>query len=238
MIFSVPNFLDKDTFAVLQKKSEHAYKLSKEDKHVLLFKDKVKINPDLGIYEEDRNVQQCHRFKFWSNTNNIYDEVIEFYGPEVKTTLDKMIDFFHTNGYSEIQISNVWFQYGDTNTKMYRHSDGEIHGATYPNCFTSQLFVHKDWSAEQGGAFRIETEEGTHTFNSDPNLWLVWNRNHPHWMEPIKSAPTLRTIFGVSWFQGSTRIQDPPGSSYKHKSLVVNETNWTNRAREVDANEK
>ena len=62
--------------------------------------------------------------------------------------------------------------------------------------------------------------------------------NHPHWMEPIKSAPTLRTIFGVSWFQGSTRIQDPAGSSYKHKSLVVNETNWTTRTREVDANEK
>ena len=121
MIFSVPNFLDKDTLAVLQKKSEHVYKLSKEDKHVLLFKDKVKINPSRGIYEEDRNVQQCHRFKFWSNTNNIYDEVIQFFGPEVKTTLDKMIDFFHTNGYSEIQISNVWFQYGDTNTKMYRH---------------------------------------------------------------------------------------------------------------------
>ena len=100
------------------------------------------------------------------------------------------------------------------------------------------MFVHKDWSAEQGGAFRIETEEGTHTFNSDPNLWLVGNRSHPHWMEPIKSAPTLRTIFGVSWFQGSTRIQDPPGSSYKHKSLVVNETNWTDRTREVDANEK
>lgn len=227
MIFAEQEFLDKDTLEGLRKKSEHLYKVSKEDNHVILFEDKVEINPSRGIYEDSRNVQLCNRFRFWPNTNNVYDEVIEFFGPEVKTTLDQMIAYFHSKGYPKIQIGNVWFQYGDENTLMYRHSDGTIHDATFPNCFTSQLFVHEEWPAEQGGAFRIEELEGDciHTFNSDPNLWLIWNRDHPHWMEPITSAPILRTIFGVSWFQGSTRVNDLPGASARHQNILIK--NWS-----------
>ena len=54
---------------------------------------------------------------------------------------------------------------------------------------------------------------------------LIWNRNHTHRMKTIKSANTLRMMFGMSWYQHATRIGDFPGDSVKHQNIVLEDWN-------------
>lgn len=223
MIYSEYDFLDKDLFEGMMKKCEYLYKLSKEENHVMITDHK--IDHKKGIYEEGRSVQFCKRFRFWCNGQDVYEETIEFFGEEVKQTLDAMYAYFNSQGMPDIKLSNVWFQYGDMDTQMYRHSDGEIHGASFDNCFTSMIFLHPRWPKERGGAFRIEElnhdNSTCNTFNADPNLMLIWNRNHPHWMEPIVKKCPLRMFFGMSWYQYGNDILTRPGDSQRHQNIYL-----------------
>ena len=131
-------------------------------------------------------------------------ETIDFFGPQIEEVLLQVKNYLIKKGWKDIKLSNIWFQYGDTETQMHRHSDGTIHDATDDNCFTSMIFAHpEEWDSDWGGEFKVESMDGTETtiHNPDPNSFIVWNRHHPHWMTPIVKECPLRMFIGMSWYE-------------------------------------
>jgi hypothetical protein len=161
------------------------------------------IDPDRGIYDKNVSHQRAMRFRFYCNGDDVMEETINFFGPDVGKILFQVKDYMFDKGWENIKLSNVWFQYGDSETQMHRHSDGTIHNATDENCFTSMIFTHPQWDNDWGGIFNVESMDGTETTiqNPDPNSFIIWNRHHPHWMTPIvKDCPT-RMFMGMSWYE-------------------------------------
>ena len=202
MIFSEEKFLDDNLFDILSKKSEYLYKLSKPELSTMdISLDKT--NPTIGIYNKDQAVQEAMRFRFWCNGDDVMKETVEFFGPDIEKVLLQVKNYLIDKGWKNIKLSNVWFQYGDTETQMHRHSDGIIHNATADNCFTSMIFSHTEWDNDWGGQFKVESMDGTETTiqHPEPNSFILWNRHHPHWMTPIVKECPLRMFIGMSWYE-------------------------------------
>ena len=162
------------------------------------------IDPDKGVYNKDMSIQQAMRFRFYCNGDDVMEETVGFFGPDIGKVLLQVKDYLINEGWKNIKLSNVWFQYGDTETQMHRHSDGIIHNATAENCFTSMIFTHsEEWDSDWGGLFKVESMDGTETTiqNPDPNSFILWNRHHPHWMTPIVKECPLRMFIGMSWYE-------------------------------------
>jgi hypothetical protein len=202
MIFRESNFLSDDLFEIVSLKSQRLYKMSKlEDTVMDVVRDD--IDPDRGIYDKNVSHQRAMRFRFYCNGDDVMEETTDFFGPDVGKILSQVKYYMIDKGWKNIKLSNVWFQYGDSETQMHRHSDGTIHNATDENCFTSMIFTHPKWDNDWGGIFKVESMDGTETTiqNPDPNSFIIWNRHHPHWMTPIvKDCPT-RMFMGMSWYQ-------------------------------------
>jgi hypothetical protein len=143
------------------------------------------------------------RFRFYCNGDDVMEETVGFFGPDIEKVLLQVKNYLIDKGWKNIKLSNVWFQYGDTKTQMHRHSDGTIHNATFENCFTSMIFTHPKWDNDWGGLFKVESMDGTETTiqNPDPNSFIIWNRHHPHWMTPIVKECPLRMFIGMSWYE-------------------------------------
>ena len=202
MIFRESNFLNDDLFEILSLKSQRLYKMSKlEDIAMEVVRED--IDPERGIYDKNISHQRAMRFRFYCNGDDVMDETIAFFGPDIGKILLQVKDYLIDKGWKNIKLSNVWFQYGDTETQMHRHSDGIIHNATADNCFTSMIFTHPKWDNDWGGQFKVESMDGTETTvqNPNPNSFIIWNRHHPHWMTPIVKECPLRMFIGMSWYQ-------------------------------------
>jgi hypothetical protein len=202
MMFHEEKFLTPDLFEILKQKSVYLYKMSKLEHHTMEV-DYPAIDEALGIYDIKQRVQHCMRFRFWCNGDDVMEETVDFFGPEIEKVLIQVKNYLIEKGWKDIKLSNVWFQYGDTETHMHRHSDGTIHDAEYENCFTSMIFSHSEWDNDNGGIFKVEETEGDtiQTFNPDPNSFVIWNRNHMHWMTPIVKECPLRMFIGMSWYE-------------------------------------
>ena len=202
MIFSEENFLEPKLYKDLQDKTEYLYKLSKVEKSTMAIKREA-LDPSKGIYSTTEAVQYCKRFRFWCNSDDVMKETVDFFGPEIEKVLIQVKNYLIEKGWKNIKLSNIWFQYGDTETHMHRHSDGTIHDATDENCFTSMIFSHSEWDNDNGGIFKVESIGGAETtiHNPDPNSFIVWNRHHPHWMTPIVKECPLRMFIGMSWYE-------------------------------------
>jgi len=202
MIFRESNFLSDDVFEIASLKSQRLYKMSKlEDTAMDIVRDD--IDPDRGIYDKNVSHQRAMRFRFYCNGDDVMEETINFFGPDVGKILFQVKDYMFDKGWENIKLSNVWFQYGDSETQMHRHSDGIIHNATAENCFTSMIFSHSEWDNDWGGQFKVESMDGTETTiqNPEPNSFILWNRHHPHWMTPIVKECPLRMFIGMSWYE-------------------------------------
>ena len=203
MIFNEENFLEPKLYKDLQDKTEYLYKLSKVEKHTMAV-ERDALDPDRGIYSTTESVQYCKRCRFYCNGDDVMKETIEFFGPQIEEILLQVKNYLIEKGWKDIKLSNIWFQYGDTETQMHRHSDGTIHDATDDNCFTSMIFAHpEEWDSDWGGLFKVESMDGTETTiqNPSPNSFIVWNRHHPHWMTPIVKDCPLRMFIGMSWYE-------------------------------------
>jgi len=202
MIFQESDFLEPKLYKDLQDKTEYLYKLSKVEKSTMAIKREA-LDPSKGIYSTTEAVQYCKRFRFWCNSDDVMKETVDFFGPEIEKVLIQVKNYLIEKGWKNIKLSNIWFQYGDTETHMHRHSDGTIHDATDENCFTSMIFSHSEWDNDNGGIFKVESIGGAETtiHNPDPNSFIVWNRHHPHWMTPIVKKCPLRMFIGMSWYE-------------------------------------
>jgi len=213
MIFSEENFLDDNLFDILSKKSTQLYQMSKlEDNSMDVVRDDT--NPERGVYDKNISHQRAMRFRFFCNGDDVMEETEAFFGPDVGKILLQVKDYLIDKGWKNIKLSNVWFQYGDSETQMHRHSDGSTdimkkNNATEENCFTSMIFTHPKWDNDWGGIFNIESMgkrglyDGTDITiqNPDPNSFIIWNRHQPHWMTPIVKESPLRMFIGMSWYQ-------------------------------------
>jgi hypothetical protein len=206
MIFREDDFLSPDLFDMLSKKTTQLYKMSKPEFSTMDVS-VDDIDPDRGIYNKNQAVQEAMRFRFWCNGDDVMKETVEFFGPNIEKILLQVKNYLIDKGWTNIKLSNIWFQYGDTETQMHRHSDGTIHDATFENCFTSMIFAHPEWKNDWGGQFKVESMDGTETTiqNPDPNSFIIWSRNHPHWMTPIVKECPLRMFIGMSWYQKEER---------------------------------
>lgn len=203
MIFKEKNFLSPELFDILSQKSTQLYKMSKPELNDMSISADA-IDPDKGVYNKDMSIQQAMRFRFYCNGDDVMEETVGFFGPDIGKVLLQVKDYLINEGWKNIKLSNVWFQYGDTETQMHRHSDGIIHSATAENCFTSMIFTHsEEWDSDWGGLFKVESMDGTETTiqNPDPNSFILWNRHHPHWMTPIVKECPLRMFIGMSWYE-------------------------------------
>ncbi len=203
MIFKEKNFLSPELFDILSQKSTQLYKMSKPELNDMSISADA-IDPDKGVYNKDMAIQQAMRFRFYCNGDDVMEETVGFFGPDIGKVLLQVKDYLINEGWKNIKLSNVWFQYGDTETQMHRHSDGIIHNATAENCFTSMIFTHsEEWDSDWGGLFKVESMDGTETTiqNPDPNSFILWNRHHPHWMTPIVKECPLRMFIGMSWYE-------------------------------------
>jgi hypothetical protein len=203
MIFKEKNFLSPELFDILSQKSTQLYKMSKPELNDMSISADA-IDPDKGVYNKDMSIQQAMRFRFYCNGDDVMEETVGFFGPDIGKVLLQVKDYLINEGWKNIKLSNVWFQYGDTETQMHRHSDGIIHNATAENCFTSMIFTHsEEWDSDWGGLFKVESMDGTETTiqNPDPNSFILWNRHHPHWMTPIVKECPLRMFIGMSWYE-------------------------------------
>ena len=206
MIFHETNFLTESEFNKLSVKTEYLYRLAKLEDGIKVLEEYDKtLGPEQGIYNKEISRQYCKRFRFWCNGDDVWEETIQFFGPDIEQPLIRLKQYLIDKGWSNIKLSNIWFQYGDQNTEMHRHHDGQIHGAEYKNCFTSMIFVHREWQEDWGGTFHIDsvdTINDTTSFVSEPNSLLMWNRDHPHWMAPIiRDDIPLRMFLGMSWYE-------------------------------------
>jgi hypothetical protein len=202
MIFKEKNFLSPELFDILSQKSTQLYKMSKPELNDMSISADA-IDPDKGVYNKDTSIQQAMRFRFYCNGDDVMEETVGFFGPDIEKVLLQVKDYLINKGWKNIKLSNVWFQYGDTETQMHRHSDGIIHNATAENCFTSMIFSHSEWDNDWGGQFKVESMDGTETTiqNPEPNSFILWNRHHPHWMTPIVKECPLRMFIGMSWYE-------------------------------------
>ena len=200
MIFHEENFLTTKIFEQLHLKTKMLYKMSKLE-HVTKEIDHPAIDEVLGIYNTKQSVQHCMRFRFWCNGDDVMKETVDFFGPDIEKVLLHTKNYLIDKGWKDIKLSNVWFQYGDTETQMHNHTDGTIHDAEFENCFTSMIFSHPEWDNDDGGQFKLIDDGKTNTYNPDPNSLLMWNRDHPHWMTPIVKECPLRMFIGMSWYE-------------------------------------
>jgi hypothetical protein len=202
MIFKEKNFLSPELFDILSQKSTQLYKMSKPEFNDMSISADA-IDTDKGVYNKDTSIQQAMRFRFYCNGDDVMEETVGFFGPDIEKVLLQVKDYLINKGWKNIKLSNVWFQYGDTETQMHRHSDGIIHNATAENCFTSMIFSHSEWDNDWGGQFKVESMDGTETTiqNPEPNSFILWNRHHPHWMTPIVKECPLRMFIGMSWYE-------------------------------------
>ena len=202
MIFKEKNFLSPELFDILSQKSTQLYKMSKPELNDMSISADA-IDPDKGVYNKDTSIQQAMRFRFYCNGDDVMEETVGFFGPDIEKVLLQVKAYLNNKGWKNIKLSNVWFQYGDTETQMHRHSDGIIHNATAENCFTSMIFSHSEWDNDWGGQFKVESMDGTETTiqNPEPNSFILWNRHHPHWMTPIVKECPLRMFIGMSWYE-------------------------------------
>ena len=200
MIFHEENFLTTEIFEQLHLKTKMLYKMSTLE-HATKEIDYPAIDEVLGIYNTKQSVQHCMRFRFWCNGDDVMKETVDFFGPDIEKVLLHTKNYLIDKGWKDIKLSNVWFQYGDTETQMHNHTDGTIHDAEFENCFTSMIFSHPEWDNDDGGQFKLIDGGETNTYNPDPNSLLMWNRDHPHWMTPIVKECPLRMFIGMSWYE-------------------------------------
>lgn len=209
MIYNVKNFIDQEVFDRLSKKTLAMYKISKPEYGSKPANDSF-LNEKHGRYTAGISEQSCKRVRFWCSGDDVQKETVDFFGKDVGVVLDKLRQYLIDKGHPNIKLSNVWFQYGDMDTKMDRHSDGNIKESPFDKCFTSLLFLHPHWEQEWGGIFTIapvpETEESqidevSTPFFPEPNSLVMWTRDHPHWMTPIVKECPLRMFIGMSWYE-------------------------------------
>ena len=215
MIFSETNFLPDDVFTELCSKTTHLRKLSKFEqgrKEITVEEKELNLGLNHGVYNTEHSLQEALRFRFWCNGDDVFEETANFFGPHIRNVLDHTKNYLIERGWPNIKLSNVWFQYGDPKTEMHRHSDGKIHGAEWNNCFTSMIFSHsEEWHDEWGGVFSIapvptnladQINETVESFSPQPNSFVIWNRDHPHWMTPIvRDDIPIRQFIGMSWYE-------------------------------------
>lgn len=209
MIYNEKNFIEREIFEELSKKTLAMYRISKHEYTYMTTADTF-LNEKHGRYTQGVAEQSCKRVRFFCNGDDVQKETVNFFGKEVGVVLDKLRQYLIDKGYPNIKLSNVWFQYGDTDTKMDRHSDGSINGAHITKCFTSLLFLHPTWEKKWGGIFTVasvpptedsQINETSYSFIPEPNSLVVWTRDHPHWMTPIVEKCPLRMFIGMSWYE-------------------------------------
>lgn len=205
MIFHETDFLPEDYFDKLSIKTQYLYRLSKyEDGIKYRDGDEQSLTEENGVYDKNISRQYCKRFRFWCNGDDVWDETVQFFGPDIEKPLTLVKEYLQEKSWKNIKLSNIWFQYGDQETHMHRHHDGRIHEAEYKNCFTSMIFAHREWNDNWGGLFHIDqvdSLDNTSHFSPSPNSLLMWNRDHPHWMSPIVAECPLRMFLGMSWYE-------------------------------------
>ena len=199
MIFKEDNFLPIDVLDKLSDKTAYLYKLAKVETSFLNIAAPV-IDEDIGVYDIKQSMQFCKRFRFFCNGDDVMKETVDFFGEDIEKVILCTKQYIIDQGWKDIKLSNVWFQYGDTESLMHRHADGQIRGVEYQNCLTSMIFCHKKWDDDCGGIFRAVDGDTTKSFGPTPNRLVVWNRNHAHWMTPIVKECPLRMFIGMSWY--------------------------------------
>jgi len=209
MIYNKENILLQSDFTTLSERVELLYKIAKSEHCSMEINDDY-LTAEQGRYYKGITVQSCKRVRYWTNNEDAILETVKFFGKSIEPALDALKKHLHYIGHKNIKCSNIWLQYGDSDTRMERHTDGTIRGATYENCYTSLFFTHKYWDENWGGIFKVtdvpktmqeEIEIVPYSFIPKPNSFVIWNRNHPHWMTPIIKGCPLRMFLGMSWYE-------------------------------------
>ena len=201
MLFIKENFLSSSSFKALNDSVKNFYGVSKEEFIEKQNNTFIKINEQRGIYKPFASVQRAKRVRCWSNSPDTEIESLEFFGEVYREPLKQLRDFYTQLGFTNIKLHNAWLQYGDRDTEMHRHSDGAIRGSHITQCFTSLLFCHEYWEDDWGGIFHVESEGLSSPISPEPNKFVTWTRDHPHWMTPITADCPLRMFLGTSWYQ-------------------------------------
>jgi len=201
MWFNESNFLDVDSFHRLNKRVSNFYKLSKlEVANSVVEDDLTSVE---GRYIPKISEQQAKRVRYWCTSPDVEAESLGFFGKDIIEPVKKLRQYLIDAGYPNIKLSNIWLQYGDTDTKMHRHTDGGVKGSPADRCFTSLIFCHEYWDDNWGGIFNLSSADKIDkiSFSPKPNDLVMWTRDHPHWMTPITEKCPLRMFLGMSWYE-------------------------------------
>lgn len=200
------NFLDNEIFEKIKKRAPIYRPYARmEDESV---EADVEIDEENGLYEKGciKNKVWRANYKTYKDKVDVSDTMIEYFGEEFRVPLNKAKQVFIDKGLPNITLRNMWLQFADRQTQIYRHRDGKIFNAPMHKSFTALLWCHEYWNTDWGGELKVVSEGKTITFNPKPNTFVAWTRDSLHWVTPInekydeKTHP-IRTVLGFSLYE-------------------------------------
>jgi len=157
------------------------------------------IRQDTG---KELNFSESAAVRIRTTTNNHdYTESMVLLGVEILPAIKKISQTLVDLKYKNPEPYNIWFQYGDKNHLVGKHTDGTVRGKSLEFSISTLLYTHKYWENNWGGEFCVESIE----ILPKPNRLVIYSREHEHWIKNIHHTledSYMRMFLGVSWSTG------------------------------------